>query len=197
MTRCLYLEDENMDKKISIKLYIKWILFCMLTFGLLSACVDSSDTGSGVESISETPGDIEDTVSTDRNDEVVKSAYDDSNTADEGVFDWEPKPEDVNLETGEAFINATDILTMESYPPQFAVMVSGAMPTPCHELRVEVSEPDQKNQIHVKIYSINDPSKMCIQVLESFETNVPLGTPPPGTYQVILNGDEIGEIGYE
>jgi len=186
-----------MDKRISIKLYIKWILFCMLTFGLLSACVGSLDTGSGVESISETPSDIEDTVSTDRSDEVVKSANDDSNTEDEGVFDWEPKPEDVNLENGEAFIGQSDILIMESYPPQFALTVSGTLPTPCHMLRVDVKEPDQENQIHVKMYSVIDPAEMCVQVLESFDVNVPLGTPPPGNYQVIVNGEEIGEIGYE
>ena len=186
-----------MDKNISIKLYIKWTLFCIIFFGLFTACVDSIDVGSGADSSAESPSDITDTVSIERDDEVVKSPIDDTNTASDGVSDWDPKPEDKNLESGEAFINQTDILIMESYPPQFAITVSGALPTPCHMLRVEVNNPDQENQIHINMYSVIDPAEMCVQVLESFDANVPLGTPPPGTYQVILNGDEIGEIGYE
>ena len=83
---------------------------------------------------------------------------------------------------------------MESYPLQVALLIKGTLPTPCHRLRVEVSKPDIQNFIAVEAYSLVDPDQNCIQVLEPFDENIPLGSYPDGSYTVTLNGEEVGEF---
>ena len=61
-----------------------------------------------------------------------------------------PKSGDEQLTRGEAFINEMGLLIRESYPPQIALSVSGDLPTPCHELRAVVAEPDQENKITIE-----------------------------------------------
>jgi len=207
----LIYEEKSMDDKTFIQQNIKFGLFCLVCIGLLSACAGSINSIGGPNQDSSASTDIQETQDVIPGDEVVKSPPDETDSPDDDVvsppdgdslpavagFDWDPKPEDNDLEKGEAFLNQSDILIMESYPPQFALSISGALPTPCHKLRVEVNEPDEENEIHILMYSVIDTSEICVQVLESFDANVQLGTPPPGTYQVILNGEELGEIGYE
>ncbi|MGB6422595.1 MAG: hypothetical protein WBF05_12225, partial [Anaerolineales bacterium] len=77
---------------------------------------------------------------------------------------------------------------------QFELLVEGALPTPCHELRVEISDPDEQNRIYVEVYSLSKPGEICVQVLESFDENVPLKGFPSGEYSVWVNGEEVGEI---
>jgi len=106
----------------------------------------------------------------------------------------EPPQDEAGLSRGEVFITSSDLLIMESYPLQISLMIKGTLPTPCHKLNVDVSEPDEQNVIAVEAYSLVDPSKICIQVLEPFEENVSLGSYPDGTYMVTLNGEEVGEF---
>jgi hypothetical protein len=105
-----------------------------------------------------------------------------------------PQPGDDNLQRGNAFINESSLLIRESYPPQIAIMLSGDLPTPCHQLRAEVGEPDAENKIMVNVYTVVDPNMMCIQVLKPFDETVELGTFPSGHYSVWLNGEMIGEF---
>jgi hypothetical protein len=99
------------------------------------------------------------------------------------------------LQRGEAFIEAAEILILESFPPQFRLQVIGALPTPCHSLRAVVEEPDEQNEIHVEIYSLVDPEVVCAQVLEPFEASIPLGRDLQGaSYTVFINGQQVGEI---
>lgn len=173
------------------------VLICIFSFSVLTGCANSNIPGGAADSSSNSPDDTEEPVVISRGDDVVQSPSDSGDAPGGGGPDWEPKPADSQLDEGEVFITQSDILIMESYPPQFALLISGALPSPCHALRVEVEEPDEENQVVVNLYSVVDPQEVCVQVLEEFDANVPLGTPPPGTYQVILNGEEIGEIGYE
>ena len=107
---------------------------------------------------------------------------------------WEPKAGDKNRVRGEVFLDKTDIVVLESDTPKFVLRISGALPTPCHEIRVAVSDPDDMNNIQVEVYSLTDPDEICIQVLEPFDTTIPLGVYTTGEYQVIVNGEVIGEI---
>lgn len=107
---------------------------------------------------------------------------------------WEPTSGDNDLVRGEVFLDKTDIVILESDIPKFVLRISGALPTPCHNIRVIVSEPDDRNNIQVDVYSLSDPDEICIQVLEPFETIVPLGIYTSGEFQVVVNGKEIGEI---
>jgi hypothetical protein len=102
---------------------------------------------------------------------------------------WAPQPGDEKLSRGETFINEQQILVMESYPPQFLLTLKGALPTPCHELRVAVNIPEEKQRVDVEVYSLVDPGEICIQVLEPFEAQVPLKGLTSGQYVVYVNGN--------
>lgn len=105
-----------------------------------------------------------------------------------------PQPDDANLSRGEVFINEASLLIRESFPPQIVLTLNGALPTPCHNLRVAIPEPDAENKINVDVYSVVDPNQVCIQVLEPFQENIELGTFPSGHYTVWVNGGLIGEF---
>src|SRR5688500_2638985 len=105
-----------------------------------------------------------------------------------------PKPGDINLSRGNVFINESGLLIKESFPPQITLSLSGDLPTPCHELRVNAQEPDSENKINVEVYSVVDPDQVCTQVLQPFQENIDLGTFPSGHYTVWVNGDVVGEF---
>jgi hypothetical protein len=153
---------------------------------LISACSGGPDQSQVVDKISTSRND-------DKNNE--SSGIDSKNPVVSAS--WKPLPEDENLIREQVFIDSTEILILESYPPQFVLKMKGSLPTPCNELRVRIEDPDRENRIEIEVYSVIDPEKICVQVLEEFDENIPLITPPPGYYDVFVNGEQIGEIGYE
>ncbi len=110
------------------------------------------------------------------------------------VNSYQPQLSDNQFNQGNVYIDSSEILTLESFPLQFTLHIKGNLPTPCHKLRVAVQPPDDQNQILVEVYSLVDPDKMCTQVLEPFEINVPLGSFPAGKYTVIVNSEVIAEF---
>ena len=75
------------------------------------------------------------------------------------------------------------------------VIVTGSLPTPCHELRAYASPPDANMIVDVKIYSVADPDKVCTQVLSPYEgVAITLKDLPAGTYTVVVNSQPLGEI---
>ena len=108
--------------------------------------------------------------------------------------DSSPRPSDSNLVRGNVLLDSTDLLTMESFPLQFMLVLKGGLPTPCHELRVAVSPPDVQNKIVVDVYSVVDPNSICAQVVEPFEENFPLGSFPSGHYTLWVNGEQVAEF---
>jgi hypothetical protein len=109
-----------------------------------------------------------------------------------GVYDVQPG--DGNLARGAVFIEEYGLLTMESYPLQFMLSLSGTLPDPCHRLRAVIQPPDAENKIFIEVYSVADPNTMCIQVIEPFQLNLPLGSFPTGHYMVWVNGKLIAEF---
>jgi hypothetical protein len=112
---------------------------------------------------------------------------------------WEPHPDDAALTRGEAFLDAAELLILESFPLQIRLRLAGALPTPCHALRVAVAPPDANNVIAVEVYTVVDPEMICAQVLTEFDDSIPLGSfptaeHPSGTYKVLVNGEPAGEF---
>lgn len=105
-----------------------------------------------------------------------------------------PHPGDENLSRGIVFIQEMDLLIRESFPPQIALSLSGELPTPCHQLRVQVSEPNAENRIDVEAYTVVNPDLACIQVVEPFTANIDLGTFPSGHYSVWVDEELAGEF---
>lgn len=108
--------------------------------------------------------------------------------------DYIPSPADSKLQRGNAFLDTTELLTMESYPLQFTLAMKGSLPTPCHKLRIAVSPPDAQNNVTVDVYTVADPQEICIQMLEPFEVNFPLGSFPEGRYILLVNGEKVAEF---
>jgi hypothetical protein len=105
-----------------------------------------------------------------------------------------PAPTDSNLVRGNVFIDSTDLLTLESYPLQFMLALKGSLPTPCNQLRVDVSPPDSEEKIVVEVYSEVPADAICAQVMEPFEENFPLGIFPAGHYTLWINGKLVAEF---
>ena len=105
-----------------------------------------------------------------------------------------PQPGDETLARGAVYIQESRLVIRESFPPQISLMVSGELPTPCHQLRAVIQPPDQENKIGIEAYSVVDPDQVCVQVLQPFEHNLDLGTYPSGHYTVWINGEAAGEF---
>ena len=105
-----------------------------------------------------------------------------------------PQPGDADLTRGNVYINEASLIIRESFPPQVSLTLAGDLPTPCNQLRAEISAPDPENKIRVDVYSVIDPNRICVQVLEPFEESIDLGTFPTGHYTVWVNGEMAGEF---
>jgi len=132
----------------------------------------------------------------DAPDKPVNSS-DEISTFDPNLPSYAPQAGDGALERGPAFLDEVDLRSAESFPPQIFVSLRGSLPTPCHQLRVTVGQPDAQNQLVMEVYSLSQPGRMCQQVLKAFEVNVPLGPmPASGHYTVIVNGELTREFDY-
>jgi hypothetical protein len=109
------------------------------------------------------------------------------------VADFSVMSSDKALQNGPVFIEETGIVMKESYPVQVALMISGNLPTPCHQLRIVTSEPDD-GHIQIRAYSVSDPEKMCMQVLKPFTASVPLGEYTEGSFTYSINDELDGEF---
>ena len=105
-----------------------------------------------------------------------------------------PQPSDSSLVRAEAFLASSDLLTLESSPLQFSLTLKGSLPTPCHQLRVDVGQPDAQNKVNVDVYAVAKPDRVCAQVLQPFEVNVPLGSFAAGHYFLLVNGTQAAEF---
>lgn len=107
---------------------------------------------------------------------------------------FDPQPGDSALQRGNVFLDETSIALMESFPPQVAVHLVGNLPTPCHSLRIAISEPDADNNIRLDVYSVSPSDVVCAQVLQPFDENLNLGSYPDGKYSILVNENKIGEV---
>lgn len=101
---------------------------------------------------------------------------------------------------GALYIHSADLLIMESYPVQVALVIAGELPTPCHEFlyQYEIQDLGDEKRIDVRAYSVADTEEVCIQVLQPFEEQVSfdLRNALEGIYVVYLNGERVGEFSY-
>ena len=93
-------------------------------------------------------------------------------------------------EPGPAFVDSVELLLMESYPVQVMAVVEGTLPNPCHTLTWEHSEPDTDGRITLDIISLFDPNEECIEMIEEFAENIPVGAFESGGYILVVNGTE-------
>ena len=77
---------------------------------------------------------------------------------------------------------------------EYMLDISGSLRNPCYELRIVVTPPNEVSRIDVDVYAVISPDSVCTQVLEPFESSVPLGTYTGGNYTVWVNGEKVGDI---
>jgi hypothetical protein len=107
-----------------------------------------------------------------------------------------PVPEvgDEPMARTEAHIDSLAIVSDGSFPPVYQLQVKGSLPTPCDHLRTTANPPSADSEIYVQVYAVVDPYEVCSQVLQPFEVSVPLGSYVRGSYAVIVNGKNVGQI---
>lgn len=108
--------------------------------------------------------------------------------------EWDPAPGDEKLDRAGIEIMRSDILILESYPPQFVLSLAGELPSQCHKLRVIVNAPDEQRRIQVEVYTLVEPGVICTLMTAPFSVNLPLGSYTEGKYSVWVNGQQVGEI---
>jgi hypothetical protein len=109
---------------------------------------------------------------------------------------YAPQPGDDRLKRDQVFMDMgnSSLLIMESYPVQVSALLNGSLSDPCHQLRVVVVPANAENQINLEVYSVVDPTKACITVIQPFSANIPLGSFKEGHYLVTVNGELLGEF---
>lgn len=109
-------------------------------------------------------------------------------------------PDGKPAETGPVFIDATDLLVMESYPVQINLHINGSLPTPCHTFHYAyvIGITSDPTKVEVTVWSESDTSRMCTQVLEPFDESIPIDMAgaADGAYSVYVNGAFVGEFNY-
>lgn len=170
-----------MSKLRSISRFALVLTVCIL---LLAGCASLRDLVNPQPSTS--------TQAPDASDAPVSS--DDQPAGGASPSPLDPIPGEETMKRGEATISESDVLLLESYPAQVMLSLKGTLSTPCHHLRAKVNPPDTENRIQVEVYSLYDPNEICIQVLQEYETNIPLGSFQNGSYTVWVNREQVGEF---
>ena len=114
----------------------------------------------------------------------------------QGDNPYAPQSSDSNLMAGDITVDSSSVFLAESQPPQLMVNFAYFQPTPCYQLRVEISGPDAGNQITLKAYAVAEKDKPCalMALATPLQASLNLGSFPRGHYTVILNGNQIGEF---
>lgn len=109
---------------------------------------------------------------------------------------YAPQSGDSNLMAGDINVDSASVFMAKSQPPQLMVNFGYFQPTPCYQLRVEVSGPDEQKQISLKAYAVAEKDKPCalMALATPLQASLNLGSLPKGHYTVVLNGDQIGEF---
>jgi hypothetical protein len=190
-------EDEEkrlvmIRKLLSTPRHWRWMLSLIMLAGLaLSACATIRPSGP-VQDAKGTPLEPGGAPTGANPDTPVNS--DDTPTGPQARTPFDPLPDEDKMERGAVLVDQADVLLLESYPLQIVLNVSGSLPTPCHHLRADLKQPNEQNQIEVELYSLVDPTAVCIQVLQNFDASLHLGSYADGAYTILLNGEKVGEF---
>ena len=157
---------------------------------------NADDTGAAASSGSSSTGGTAD--GTPSPDDAVSTSSDQAGTPAPT-----PSPTPVVPESDRRPVAVEDVLIVvrESWPMQVAVMISGSLPTPCHELRWTVEEGATTTEdgwtvaadgsVHeITVWTTDLPADTaCATVMEPFEEQVELGRFVSGDFTIVVNGE--------
>lgn len=109
---------------------------------------------------------------------------------------YAPQTGDSDMMAGDITVDSSSVFLAESQPQQLMVNFPYFQPTPCYQLRVEVSGPDADDHINLEAYAVVEKDKPCtlIALATLLQASLNLGSFPHGHYFVELNGNQIGEF---
>ncbi|HTX91314.1 MAG TPA: hypothetical protein VMC09_08860 [Anaerolineales bacterium] len=109
---------------------------------------------------------------------------------------YAPQPGDDALLRDSIQVVKTDLLSQETYPPQFVLNLSYFTPTPCHQFRLTVSGPDAGGRIDVQAYSLMKKNQVCslMRLATPSQASLNLGSFPAGHYTIWVNGEKAAEF---
>ncbi len=81
-----------------------------------------------------------------------------------------PQPGDDALAQGPVYLEGA---SWQGKPGEGWLVLRGHLPTPCHQLRVQIQGPDAQGVIQIHLYSVADPQEACVEVLAPFELRIP------------------------
>jgi len=96
------------------------------------------------------------------------------------------------MQSGAVFLEGGDVSLSTDQPNKAFLHLFGSLPTPCHQLHSQISPPDAQHQIQVVLNSQVPVDMVCAQVITAFDDQIDLGEYASGTYQVWVNGTQIG-----
>ena len=108
--------------------------------------------------------------------------------ADPTLLPPEPK------ETGALLIESAELFQAESWPVQVRLELAGSLPSACHSLDYSVILPGADRVIKVEAQAKLEEGAECSEGAQSFRQGIGLGSYTDGEYQVLLNGEPIGEF---
>ncbi len=114
----------------------------------------------------------------------------------QGDNPYAPQATDSAMLRGDVTIDSASLSLTKSTPPQVMLNFAYFQPTPCNQLRVEMSGPDAQNRIDITAYAVAVKNRPCtLMVLATpLQTSLNLGSFPGGHYSVCLNGVKVDEF---
>ncbi|GMR10234.1 MAG: hypothetical protein BMS9Abin28_1055 [Anaerolineae bacterium] len=102
-------------------------------------------------------------------------------------------PQEPN-EMGALLIQSAELLQAESWPVQVRLELAGILPSACHSLDYAVILPDSDRVIEVEAQARLEEGAECTQGEQPFRQGIGLGSYTEGDFQVLLNGEPVGEF---
>lgn len=97
-------------------------------------------------------------------------------------------------EPQELIIESAELLEAESWPVQLFLELSGLLPSACHSLDYSVILPGADGVIEVEARAKLTGGSGCAPEAQSFRQGIGLGSYTEGNFQVLLNGEPVGEF---
>ncbi|MBL8152308.1 MAG: hypothetical protein JNN15_20475, partial [Blastocatellia bacterium] len=104
-----------------------------------------------------------------------------------------PQENDKFLKRDIVTLESKEIVVLESFPQQYKLVLKGHLPTVCHHLRVFETQ-SKGNRIDINVYSVVEPSSVCVMIVAPFEAKIDLNRYPVGFYSAWVNNKKIGDI---
>ena len=109
---------------------------------------------------------------------------------------YAPQAVDNAMMRGDISIDSSSLTVTKSVPLQVTLNIAYVPPTPCFQLRMDVSQPDAQNRINVSAYAVAEKDKACALMAPAtaLQANLDLGSFPKGHYSVWLNDVKVDEF---